>query len=152
MGMGGARPGAGRKPKIDARKPASFTLPPNQLVAIEAIANRDTISRSEALSRLIARALVADDQLAVVADVVNPVEAIMPQASFPVAIGDVLRDSSGRRTRLVQVERIDGDVVFAVTVDVKRANPLQKQWTRWELIALLTGGAVSIEKTMSKIN
>ncbi|MBC7543049.1 MAG: ribbon-helix-helix protein, CopG family, partial [Candidatus Sericytochromatia bacterium] len=112
MGMGGARPGAGRKPKIDARRPATFTLPPDQLAAIDALAGRDGISKSEALSRLIARALAANDAPEP-ATVVPPVEAIKPPAPFPVVVGDLL-----------QVTEVADRVVFAVAVDVKRANPL----------------------------
>ena len=99
MGMGGARPGAGRKPKIDARRPATFTLPPDQLAAIEAIASRDGISKSEALSRLITRAL-ADDA-------VPASEVATPQpAPYPVAVGDVLQDLSGQRARRLRVTEI----------------------------------------------
>ena len=149
MGMGGARPGAGRKPKADARRAATFTLPPDQLAAIEALAGRDGISRSEALSRLIALALAAEVEpvtAAPVTDDVAPVEAAASPAPFPVVVGDVLRDTSKRPTRLLRVTEIGKRGITAVATDSNRKRPAERMWSEGRLIALLAGGQLTIQR------
>lgn len=184
MGVGGARPGSGRKPKADARKPTTLTLHPDMLAALDAAAARDGISRSEAASRMIAFALAANGAPAPVVvpaaraevpepakpaaapipDRVKPVPAVAakaveverPRSKAPLGIGDVLRERTLHKRRML-VTQVDNIGLTGHLVDADGAPVLDPRWGRpkgWtythsHILGMLARGQAVVEKAMS---